>query len=129
MDDHATLLLQTGIQGCGYAMRPSSDRAAAAVDKGKSMHISAARAGCLAVAAFISLPSLADTVTLDNGDRLTGTITRLDSGKSRQIAGTAGNTVGRHCAMAVLIACGNAATPQTTAVPCNSKGSTRFPNP
>jgi len=35
----------------------------------------------LALAMLISTPCMADTVTLDNGDRLTGTIARLENGK------------------------------------------------
>ena len=45
------------------------------------MHNLAARLGWLAIAASIAAPCLADTVALDNGDRLSGTIERLENGK------------------------------------------------
>ena len=46
------------------------------------MHRWAARAGWLGmVCALFAVPCLADTVILDNGDRLTGTIARLENGK------------------------------------------------
>jgi|SRR5689334_11298100 len=45
------------------------------------MERSAASMACLAVAALFTLPCLADSLTLDNGDRLTGKITKLDGGK------------------------------------------------
>ena len=45
------------------------------------MHKLAALLGWLGIAASIAAPCLADTLTLDNGDRLTGTIVRLENGK------------------------------------------------
>ncbi len=45
------------------------------------MQKSAARAGWLGIVAFVALPCLADTVTLDNGDHLSGTVVRLEGGK------------------------------------------------
>jgi hypothetical protein len=49
--------------------------------RGDDMLRSAARWACLALAALAATPCLADTVSLDNGDRLTGNIVRLEGGK------------------------------------------------
>ncbi len=45
------------------------------------MQKSAAWSGWLGIAAFVAMPCLADTITLDNGDRLTGKILRMEGGK------------------------------------------------
>src|SRR5690349_14279443 len=61
--------------------RSRNCNAAASEKRGDDMLRSAARWACLALAAFVATPCLADTVSLDNGDRLTGNIVRLEGGK------------------------------------------------
>jgi len=67
------------------------------------MQKSAARWGWLGIAAFVAMPCLADTITLDNGDHLTGNIVRMEGGKVVINTSYAGDSVPRRHAREVYM--------------------------